>query len=558
MTDLVEHSDTVPDILQPKPLERAVNVNVETNILEPVVHQYEPVNGGVSRWVFPSKGVLDAPNCTINFEVVSGDATNAGVDRQQALPLWSGALACFKRATVRCGGQIISQIQDCGLYATVKSGFNGKDYQQNVVDVKHMSMNAAHSKVLNAPSGEAAQAGFIGGNASWAVPGYSQLMNPYVDQQNVYGAQCEGIINANVVHAKQTCKLLRSYANRGQGSEVAIKLSDLFPYFKENMLPLLAMAQVELEIEWNQSVSAATQLQTVINNVTIPANPDLAAATQNQHSSFGATPYLALDYIHYPDNERESIMAAVQNGLTMNFREVVMTKGINPALAATGATQTNVAVTSTHLLGMANKAVQNIYVVKQAQRTNQAQAQLDMRLNGVPLVNNHQFNQFKSVNGTNEKYNIFINNQKLYNRDIDNTATQYHYLTQCEKKWACMPCEYDAFNYDADWNNVLNNSSVVGAANNTVNNNGETGRWCPGQKHVIGIPLMKYPEMGSVPGNETRQGSAPIEFQYETAKSLANPAAAATDTDQAINLTFFIEYRSNMTITPLGVTVSDL
>ena len=45
MTDLVEHSDTVPDILQPKPLERAVNVNVETNILEPVVHQYEPVNG---------------------------------------------------------------------------------------------------------------------------------------------------------------------------------------------------------------------------------------------------------------------------------------------------------------------------------------------------------------------------------------------------------------------------------------------------------------------------------------------------------------------------------
>ena len=80
-------------------------------------------------------------------------------------------------------------------------------------------------------------------------------------------------------------------------------------------------------------------------------------------------------------------MAAVQNGLTMNFREVVMTKGVNPALAATGATQTNVAVTSTHLIGMANKAVQNIYVVKQAQRTNQAQAQLDMRLNGTRYCN---------------------------------------------------------------------------------------------------------------------------------------------------------------------------
>jgi hypothetical protein len=558
MSDLLENSDTIPDILQPKPLERAVNVNVETNILEPVVHEYNPVNGGVCRFVFPAKGVLDAPNCTINFEMVCGDANNVGVDRQSSFPLWAGGLALFKRATFRCGGQILSQIQDCGLYATMKSGFNSKDYQQNVVDVKHMAMNGAFTKHLNAPAGEAAEAGYLGGNAPWQVPGYSQVMNPYVDQQNVYGCQAEGVINANVVHVKQTNKLLRNYTNRGQGSQVAIRLSDLFPYFKENMLPLLGMAQCELEIEWNASVANTVQLQQVTENVVIPANPDQAAATTNQHAQFAATPFMALDYIHYPDIEREKIMAAIQRGLTMNFREVVRTKGVNPALAATGATQTNVPVASSHLLGMAGKAVQNIYVVKQAQRTNQTQAQLDMRLNGVPVVNNHQFNQFKSVNTVNEKYNIFINNNKLYNRDIDNSATQYHYLSQCERKYACMPCEYDAFNYDADWNNVLNNASVVGAADNTQNNNGETGRWHPGQKHVIGIPLMKYPEMGSVPGNETRQGSAPIEFTYECAKTLANPAVPATDTDQAIDLTFFIEYRRSMTITPMGVNVSDL
>ncbi len=56
MSDLLENSDTIPDILQPKPLERAVNVNVETNILEPVVHEYNAVYGGVSGLGGPGGG----------------------------------------------------------------------------------------------------------------------------------------------------------------------------------------------------------------------------------------------------------------------------------------------------------------------------------------------------------------------------------------------------------------------------------------------------------------------------------------------------------------------
>ena len=553
MTELTENSMTIPDILQPRPLERAVNVNVETQILDPVSHNYNIVSGGSTRWVFPASGILDAPNATINFEIVSGDPQNAGTDGRLSFPLWSGGLSCFRRATVRCGGNILSQVTEAGLYATVKSGYNSHDYQQNVIDVRHCSMNGAITKVLNTQPGAAANAGFLGGVAPSAVAGFSQVSNPNLDQQNIYGCQAEGTVNANVVHTKQTAKRLRNVALAGRGPEVAVRLSDIFPFFKENQLPLLAMAQVELEIEWAPSVAAATQVQDISANTVVPFNPDLAVATTGMEASFAATPFLSLDYLHYDDQERMNVMNQVQRGMTMNFREVVVTKGINPAQANVAV---NGVVRSTHLIGMAGKEVQNIYVVKRPSVATQAQR--NQRLNGVPYNRNDQFIQYRSVACRNEKYNCFINNQKLYNRDVSNAATAYHYLTECESKWASLPVQYDAMNYDANLNNILNNSSVLGAPNNGVNNNGETGRWCPGTKNVIGIPLMKYPNLGSAVGNGERIGSAPIEIQYECEKTLSNPAAPATDTQAQIDLTFFIEYRRSMVINPQGVTVSDL
>ena len=62
-----------PDILRPQMLERAVDVEVETNILEPVSHQYTSRDGGHTRWVFPAKAVLNAPNAAMVFEIVNGE-----------------------------------------------------------------------------------------------------------------------------------------------------------------------------------------------------------------------------------------------------------------------------------------------------------------------------------------------------------------------------------------------------------------------------------------------------------------------------------------------------
>lgn len=523
---------SVPDILIPKPLERAVDVNVETNILEPVSHQFDVRTGGTSRFVLPAKGVLDAPNCTINFELVNGDVNTAGTDQNTMYPVWAGGLGCFKKIVCRVGGQILSQVDEAGLYATIKTGFNSVDYRSNVLDVRHSSSNQALARTLNDnPDGDA---GFV--NAVTAR-GYSQMSNPTLDQYNIYGCQAEGV-QGNVLHVPQTNKLIRSFANRGQGPEISIRLADLFPYFGSNMLPLLAMAQTEIEITWNASVLDATTLANITQNIVAPANPIAAGGTDGYSATFAKPPVLSMDYLHYPDQERQSIMESVANGLTMQFREVVHTKGINPAGTGT--------ITSSHLLGMAGKEVQNILVVKRP----------DLNTTPDQQINNQVYNrnvltcQFKSQQSKDESYNCFINNQKIYNRDISNASLQYNQLTQCDGKWHCLPLEYDTMNYDADLNMVMANSSPLGVPDLAVDTNGITGRFLPGSKHVIGIPLMKYASLGNSPGNGERIGSAPIEFTYSNTKTLG-------ENDMSTELLFFIEYRRSMVITPLGVNVSD-
>ena len=67
-----------PDILRNQPLSRQVDVEIESNILEPVSHNYASASGGTTRFVLPVKGVLDSKNTTLAFEL------NSAVDQRLA------------------------------------------------------------------------------------------------------------------------------------------------------------------------------------------------------------------------------------------------------------------------------------------------------------------------------------------------------------------------------------------------------------------------------------------------------------------------------------------
>ena len=547
------------DILKPQQLARAIDVEVETNILEPVSHQYTSRNGGSTRFVLPAKAVLDAPNAALTFEIVNGEATGEGTDRRLAFPLMTGATAMIRRITCRTGGQIISQVNEVDLYNTVKNIFKSNAYKRNVLDVRHGSSNSQKVKILQNQSGAAAVTGYTLGSG---LVGYHQISNDDIDQQNTWGnniltVAAPAVTNAGVEvsHLFQKNKLLRDFDNRGLGPEVTIRLGDIMPFFESNQLPLLAMAQTEIVIEWKAGPTAAAQYDAINQAPVIVNNAALAGATVGLNIGFAAPPTLQVDYIHYPEDEQIKLMNTVQGpGIRLNFSEVVTTYGVNPEKAAGDGTS---AITSNHIIGMAGKEVKKIYIAKNYDK---------LSAQGVVEKNNTQtgcqthINQYlwdnKSIQTPGEIYNFIVNNERIYGIDIANPSQAYNQLKQCEDIAHVLPAQFDTMDFNADVLSLLNNTGEAGTVDNAAATSGFSQRILGGSMNVIGLNLDKYNEMGNAIGNGERIGSAPIEFRF-TCNKTRDAGTTANENSAAVNLTFFIEHRRSLIINKMGADVSD-
>ena len=539
-----------PDILRPQMLERAIDVEIETNILEPVSHQYTSRDGGHTRWVFPAKAVLNAPNAAMVFEIVNGESTGEGTDRRLAFPLMTGGVAMIRRMTVRSGGQILSQINEVALYNTIKNIFKSQAYKQNVLDIRHGSQSSQKLKILRNQSGSTPVTGYTSGAG---LVGYHQITNDDIDVQNTWGQNI--ISDANVQHLFQKNKLLRSFDNRGTGPEMSIRLGDLMNFFEDNNLPLLAMAQTELEIEWYAGPSETTRYDAINSSPVIVNNLATTGTTTGLNIGFASPPILTLDYIHYPEDEQAKIMNEIQsNGLRLNFKEVVTTFGVNPEKAAGDGTST---VASNHILGMAGKEVKKIFVVKNLDKLSaQGQVERNNVQGGCQTHVNKYLWDNKSVQTVNENYNFIVNNERMYGLDIANPSQAYNQLQQCDQVAHVLPAQYDSMNFNADILSLLNNTADAGTVDNAAADSGVTQRILGASMNVIGMNLDKYNEMGNAMGNGTRIGSAPIEFRYSCSKT-RDAGTPANENSAAVNLTFFIEYRRSLVIDKFGVNVSD-
>jgi len=551
-----------PDILRNQPLSRQVDITLETNILEPVSHNFTSATGGRSVFVLPAKGVLDAPNAAIVFQLRSLEA-----DQAVAFNVSAGGLGCVRRITARCGGNIISQCENCGQYANIKSYFSSQNVREGVLDASHFSSNRFERRITPAKIAVGAP-----------TTSYHQLYNVELDQASSFGEN-DNRNQANT-HTFQRGKALgNTFTNT---PEVVIKLSDLFEIFSENKLPLMAMAQTEIEIEWSPCGDANIAAGNIVENPIIEAvvrdaaiNTAVAGGNARTCEVEMNTPTMILDYIHYDDVERQKIVNAVQSGggMRLDFSEVLITRGVNPAgsNAVAGANDTYEVVNSNHILGMSQKEVKKIYIEKNYDlRSTKGQAELDADISfntdgtvaadsGVKNHRNFVMRQFKSQQMPGEKYNFFVNNSRIYDKDVENPAIAHNYLSQCAGNFNVPTTYYDTAGYNPCACDALVSTNVANGAITTSINTGASRRYLSGSANYIGLSLDKYKEMGSVPGNGTRISSAPIEFNYSrvsVGRSGANGGAAASHTAE-INLTFYICYRRSLIIRALGVDVSD-
>ena len=556
--DASSPQEQIPDILRPVTMAQARDVEVETNILEPVSHQYNSRDGGRTRWVLPSKGILNAPNTAIVFEVVNGEVAGAGVDRRLMFPLSSGGHALVERLTIRSGSNILSQINKAGLYNTIKTQFYSQSYRRNILDVRHHGSNSIKTKILSNNSGSTAVTGYDLGQG---LVGYHQISNDDIDIQNTWGNQITS--DADIGHLPMKNKLLRNFDNRGTGPQVVLRLADLVNFFEANQLPLAFMAQVEIECEWARGPAAADQLQNLINAPVVPHKIDLAGATTGLNIGFAEPPVLHLDYLHYAEEEMMKIKAQVDRGMVMNFTEVVQTSGVNPELGA-GADGESVVV-SNHIIGMAGKEVKKIYVVKNYdKKSTVGVAEKDNTQAGCQTHRNQYLQDFKSIQLPKEKYNFVINNERIYGIDIANPSQAFNQIAQCEKPLQILPASYDTHNFNADVCSLLNNTKDAGVVDNASADSAATQRIFGGCMNVIGLNLDKYNALDlqdgryktATPGNGERIGSAPIEFRYECTKT-RDAGTPANENKAAVNLDFFIEFRRSMVINNMGVMVMD-
>ena len=548
-TPLTQLPVNAPDILMNRPLDRQVDVTIETNVLEPVSHSYVSSNGGRTRWVLPKRGVLDASECAISFQLLDVEGTNG--QNNLCFPLHSGALACVNRCTLRSGTQILSQVVNAGQYGTMKANFNTSGYKEGVLDAYHLSSNVTRNRVLPAKLA-----------AGVAAPSFHQVYNVEADQTSEFGRLYSTVSNT---HVAQPSKCLKQTA--GQGPEIVIRLGDIFPIFSSGFkLPLLGMAQVELEIEWTRGgIAGQTGTDITDCNVTT-GGADSANTYENADKTCETTmttPYIIMDLHHYDDMETQKIRDAIASpaGMSIDFTEVVVTKGVNPAIAAVANTVS--AVQSTHLLGMSMKEVQCIYVQKNYSLNSTRgiverdhlypdAASVQMALHRNPMLR-----QYKSQQIFGEEYNFVINNNRLYPAPVANKATQYNYLNQTYyRPYNCAPGEFDTTNYNQNATQVLMSAGCA-------TGEGFSHKYLPGSSNYFGLSLEKNVYSGSesraVRGNGMRIGSTPIEFQYQCLKMGNRTAPDPVTVSQAadVDLTFYIDYRRSMIINSLGVVVSD-
>ncbi len=497
-----EDTDNTVDTLTTATLDRAVNATIETNILNPVTHNYDYEVGGQTTFRFPATGVLDAPNCSLEFNPTSADG-------KACFPLSSGGQSMIDRITCRVGGVILSQIINSGEYSTMKNQHNALGYQANVLDVRHGSSNNFQQ--------------YIRPDLDATKENCSAIFNVENDQASSWHEALPA--TTNVVQPNK-----RLTDNKKSTRAILLRLSDLFPFFKDNKLPLLAMAQVELQIEWLPANSFANNKNSCV------ISSDITDLTNGQITLDADQVRMNVDYIHYDDEEKMKIMGAVQKGLRLRFTEVVVTKGINPEAGGAGQT-----AASTHIIGMAGKEVQGVYVKKLfdvKSTTGATEA-------GELGHDNKYLHQFRSQNIRNEKYNWIINNFRVYSQDVSNYAEQHQYVGMIMSgAFQPPPAAYDTMNYNDNFKNILLDKVLDGGAASAATQTA----WL-GTQHFIGLNLKKFPEMGAAFQNGTRIGTSPIEFTYER-KGAANNLAQ-------VDLTFYIEYSRTLTITPLGVDVSD-
>jgi hypothetical protein len=430
-------SGQIPDLLKIGAIQSDTEMNVVTDVLEPVVQ-----NNSFMRFAFQNKGILHSMS-KINFGLLNAD-------QSCIFPLNVGVYSLIQRVSLKIGAKTICEIDDFNYFMGYKSLFVGNEAMKEREQV-------LTGRIMNFGLEYWSQTIGAAGKFQWGVRNTGDEGTPNTNYtqkgQNVVGnslAQFIGIDNGFDSMLATTTQngapesgglVTRCFLNKvgtGMGPPVTsgraifqsafwtelkrddaddlpsfqVSIADLCPFLRVNQLPLYMMDElVELELQLSDSA----------DRVFSGSAGDTVQIDTSQTQ-------LIADYIYYP----QDMMVAYQNAnpnLTFTYVDYRLSKF--SVASAGGQMSTDMTIRN---VGGAGRIITRVFFG--VENLDRGTADLFCSYNAVApartylaTVTNANYAGQTSGKAT---INLKYNDNFLFPIDVDNSARHFHNTAECE------------------------------------------------------------------------------------------------------------------------------
>ncbi len=391
-------SSQLPEILQVGTLKSAENMEIKTEVLD-------PISSSNSEIVFqiPKNGILDGGS----FVSLAVKQLTGGTGA--FLPVKTGIHGLIKSVQLLSGSKVIASNDDYAHYATMVRQFETPEHRANVDMVKS-----------------------------------GACMDRYNANDAATGRLAPKDLNFTTKAPDNTARavvpdMIKPTADDASTPVFCVPLSHLVPFMRSRQLPLFAMKEnVYIRLILNQ--------QTSINDGSICC---FTSGTADNATNGTIVPSFVnikfySDHLYYTDDTMAKTQAQIfsQNGLTYLYEDMITTNAQVPAVANPAAG----AITEQKVerdLAVSGRTIRSIMV-----------AEKDVGAN-----HNLLGQYFSKALQTDTEYNFRINENRLYDRDISRPSQQYNELTQVLNKPLQVPNQL--FSFDADSNKAATDNALT-------------------------------------------------------------------------------------------------
>ncbi len=381
----------VPDLMKIGAMPINTQMDVETDILEPVVFSET-----FCRFRLQNKGILHS-----NSKLTFGLDVTSGSNASTMLPANIGIHSIIDRAVLKVGTKTICETDGFNHFMNHRSSFVNPQHnkqRESVTSSRLMCRKWQYNLGVNASSASGRT-----GDSPDEADKYTLDIDVETDALNTAPD------SRNITPKAYTILNPKASRNCGTGtSDWQITLNDLFPFLKMNQLPLYMMKE---EIDIELFFSAEAKRAVTVGDA--PASNDYACKLVRSDTRMIA------DYIYYP----QEIMTAYQNSNNDMSFTYVDYRLVKHTINNTGDTAQSIILN----VGGAGRVVNKLFFGLALNDTTDDVDDFMLNLYESYGLKDNADDTLSTVS-----HNIRYNDRFLYPVDIKNNARLFHNIQQAE------------------------------------------------------------------------------------------------------------------------------